>query len=277
MAVAGIEITAEMAELRQLQQDIGRLFSPADKARILKAALTKAIEPAFQALKQITPLGPTGNLRRAVSKKIITYTRDGAAVAVLGFRRAGKEASESFAGGSRRVGPDRAFHQYWLERGTKERFIKLPSPPKSYTRPGFNRPGFERKGYSMTRKGKTFQVSPASVRGHAVATHLVEDPNSYFYASSFNQVGKFKFLRFRGGEKGFITDPAYPNAFFKKSREPIRIPAMPVGGSDGVPPLKTAWERTQPTVAEILQRELRLSLEQALDTLSQRSTGTIGT
>jgi hypothetical protein len=48
-------------------------------------------------------------------------------------------------------------------------------------------------------------------------------------------------------------------------------------GGSGSPPLQTAWARTQSTVAEILQRELRLSLEQALDTLSQRSTGTIGT
>jgi hypothetical protein len=158
MAVAGIEITAEMAELRQLQQDIGRLFSPADKARILKAALTKAIEPAFQALKQTTPLGPTGNLRRAVAKKIITYTKDGGAVAVLGFRRAGLAASESAAGGTVRSGPDRAFHQWWLEEGTQPRQIRLPSPPKAYNRPGFTRPGFERKGYTMTRNGKTFRV-----------------------------------------------------------------------------------------------------------------------
>jgi hypothetical protein len=266
-----------MAELRQLQQDIGRLFSPADKARILKAALTKAIEPAFQALKQTTPLGPTGNLRRAVAKKIITYTKDGGAVAVLGFRRAGLAASESAAGGTVRSGPDRAFHQWWLEEGTQPRQIRLPSPPKAYNRPGFTRPGFERKGYTMTRNGKTFRVSPASVRGHSVASHLVNDPNSYFYASSFNRLGPFKINKFRAGEKGFVTEPGYPNAFFKKSRQPITIPAMPAGGSSGQPPLKTAWERTQPTVAEILQRELRLSLEQALDTLSQRSSGTIGT
>jgi hypothetical protein len=277
MAVAGIEITAEMAELRQLQQDIGRLFPTAEKARILKAALTKAIEPAFQALQQTTPLGPTGNLRRAIAKKVIVYTQDGAAVAVLGFKRAGLSDSESAAGGTVRKGPDRAFHQWWLEEGTQERIIKFPSAPKSYNRPGFTRPGFERKGYTMTRRGKTFSVSPASVRGHAVNSHVVNDPNSYFYASSFNRLGPFKINKFRAGEKGFITTPVYPNAFFKKSREPIKIPAMPAGGTSGQPPLRTAWARTQPTVAEILQRELRLTLEQALDTLSQRSTGTIGT
>jgi hypothetical protein len=50
---------------------------------------------------------------------------------------------------------------------------------------------------------------------------------------------------------------------------------MPAGGSTGQPPLKTAWDRTQATVAEILQRELRLSLEQAISTLSQSVTGAI--
>jgi hypothetical protein len=276
MATAGIEITAEMAELRELQQAIGRLFSPADKARILKAALEKAIEPAYQRLQQLTPIGPTGNLRRAVAKKVKTYTKSGTAVGLIGFRRAGQERSESAAGGRVQAGPDRAFHQWWLEEGTKDRVIKAPSPPKSYNRPGFTRPGFERKAYTMTRKGKTFRVSPTSVRGHAVTSHVVNDPNSYYYASSFNSLGPFKIQKFRNGEKGFITDPGYPNAFFRKSRSPITITAMRPGGSSGPPPLKTAWDQTQPTVAEILQRELRLSLEQAVSTLARSASGVIG-
>ena len=243
-----------MAELRQLQQDIGRLFSLADKARILKAALTKAIEPAFQALKQTTPLGPTGNLRRAIAKKIVTYTRDGAAVAVLGFRRAGLSASESAAGGTVRAGPDRAFHQWWLEEGTQARQVNTLS----------NKP-YGRKGHLRRIKGRpAVEVRP----------HIVQKGQGGYIASSFNRLGPFKMIRTDDGR--VQSEPGYPNAFFRKSKTPITIPAMNPGGS-GEPPLKTAWERTQPTVAEILQRELRLSLEQALDTLSQRSTGTIGT
>jgi hypothetical protein len=254
MAVAGIEITAEMAELRQLQQDIGRLFSLDDKARILKAALTKAIEPAFQALKQTAPLGPTGNLRRAVAKKVIAYTRDGAAVAVLGFRRAGLARSESAAGGTVRSGPDRAFHQWWLEEGTQARQVSTLS----------NKP-YGRKGHLRRIKGRpAVEVRP----------HIVQKGQGGYIASSFNRLGPFKMIRTDDGR--VQTEPGYPNAFFRKSKTPITIPAMNPGGS-GEPPLKAAWGRTQPTVAEILQRELRLTLEQALDTLSQRSTGTIGT
>ena len=254
MAVAGIELTAEMVELRQLQQDIGRLFSQADKARILKAALTKAIDPPFQALKQTTPLGPTGNLRRAISKKIIAYTRDGTSVALVGFRRSGLSSSESAAGGSVRAGPDRAFHQWWLEEGTQQRFVNTLS----------NKP-YGRKGHLRRIAGRpAVEVRP----------HIVQKGQGGYIASSYNRLGPFKMLR---TDKGRIqTEPGYPRAFFRKSKDPITIPAMNPGGS-GPPPLKTAWDRTQPTVAEILQRELRLSLEQALSTLSQRSSGTIGT
>jgi hypothetical protein len=51
---------------------------------------------------------------------------------------------------------------------------------------------------------------------------------------------------------------------------------MRPGGSSGPPPLKTAWDQTQPTVAEILQRELRLSLEQAVSTLARSASEVIG-
>jgi hypothetical protein len=274
MATVGIQLGLEVTDLKELQQALGRIFTPADKAKIVKDALTKAVQPTLLRLKQRTPLGPTGNLRRAADAKIIGYGKSGNGVAVVGYRRAGKERSQSAAGGSVQTGPDRAFHQYWLERGTKERFTRTPSPPKKYTRSGYNKPGFERQTYTMIRKGKAITVRAHSVQAHAVAGHEVDDPNEYYYASSFKRLGSFKIEKFRQGEKGFITTPGYPNAFFKKSKSPIRIPPMPVGGSDGVPPLETSWNETQTTVAEILSRELNIALSRALDSLT-RSTQTL--
>jgi hypothetical protein len=253
MATAGIEITAEMAELRELQQAIGRLFSPADKARILKAALEKAIEPAYQRLQQLTPIGPTGNLRRAVAKKVKTYTKNGTAVGLVGFRRAGQERSESAAGGAVRAGPDRAFHQWWLEEGTKPRQVMTLS----------NKP-YGRKGHLRRIKGRpAVEVRP----------HIVQKGQGGYIASSYNRLGPFKMIRTDDGR--VQTEPGSPRAFFKKSKTPITIPAMQPGGS-GAPPLKTAWDQTQPTVAEILQRELRLSLEQAVSTLARSASEVIG-
>lgn len=255
MAIAGIEITAQIAELRELQQAIGRLFTPADKAKILKAALTKAIEPVFNRLKEVTPVGPTGNLRRAVAKKIIGYNRDGNAVALVGFRRAGLAGSVSAAGGSVRTGSDRAFHQWWLEEGTQPRFVTTLS----------NKP-YGRRGHLRRLPGRpAVEVRP----------HIVQKGQGGYIASSFNRLGPFKMVPGDRSTGRVQTEPGYPNAFFKKSKNPITIPGMQPGG-DGPPPLKTAWAETQGVAAEILMRELRLTLEQAFSTLSRTSSGVIG-
>lgn len=276
MAAIGIQLSAEIANLSEVQKALGNLFTPTQKAQVLKAALTKAIEPAFLKLKQVAPVGPTGNLRRAVTKRVVAYPKDGNAVGLVGFRRAAIAASESAAGGSVEKGPDRARHQYWLEEGTSQRAIKAASPPKSYNRPSYIKPGFERRTYQMTRKGKRFTVSGHSVSTHPVSAHVVNDPNSYYYASSYRRLGKFKILKFRAGEKGFITDPAYPNAFFRKSKNPIVIDPMPAGGFNRNPPLATTFEATKAQMGEILSRELRLSLEQALSTVIQSASRGVG-
>ena len=259
MATAGITITAEIAELRELQAAIGRLFTPADKARILQDALKKALAPALERLRQNTPEGPTGNLKRAASIKIVPYTKDGNAVGLLGYRRAGKGASEAAQGGRVRKGPDRAFHQWWLENGTKDTVLdKLSNTP------------YARK--SHTRRNRSGSVT-------TVRAHQVSGQNAY-YASSFNKLGPFKIKptpRPPRGEEGqrVETQPGYPQAFFRRSSQPITIRGMRAGGILSQPPLKTTWEEVGTTVAEILQRELRISLERALSTLTRSATGTL--
>jgi hypothetical protein len=255
MAIAGIQLTAEITELRALQEAIGRIFTPQEKANILKSALTKAIEPVFSRLKDVTPIGPTGNLRRAVAKKIIRYASDGNAVALVGFRRAGLGGSSSAAGGSVRAGSDRAFHQWWLEEGTQPRFVANIS----------NKP-YGRRGHLRRLPGR-----PAV----DVRPHIVQKGQGGYIASSYNRLGPFKKVPTARDSGRIQTDPGYPNAFFKKSKTPITIPAMQPGGS-GAPPLKTAWAQTQGIAAEILQRELRITLEQAISVLARSSTGTIG-
>ena len=255
MAVGGIQLNAELVGIKELQESLGRIFTPAQKAQILKAALTKAIEPAYQKLKQITPVGPTGNLRRAVTKKVVPYPQDGNAVALVGFKRAGISGSASAAGGSVRAGPDRAFHQWWLEEGTDQRYVgKISNQP--YTRRAHQR---------RMKSGIVAEVSE----------HVVARGQGGYIASSFNRLGPFKMVKTDRSSGRVQTDPAYPNAFFRKSKTPITIPAMPPGGR-GDPPLKTTFEATRSQIAEILSRELRLSLEQAFNTISSRSSGTIG-
>jgi hypothetical protein len=254
MATVGISLTIEQTELRELQAALGRVFKPGEKAQILKRALEKAVAPVLARLKQTTPLGPTGNLREAATSKVIPYTRSGNAVALVGFQRAGRQRSDSAAGGTVRAGNDRAFHQWWLENGTQPRQVgKLSDTP--YTRRAHQR---------RTRSGTVADVQEHTVKGQGG-----------YIASSFNRLGPFKMVKDPSQPSRVITEPGYQRAFFRKSKTPITIPAMPVGGSTGQPPLQTAWDQTQSTAAEILQRELQISLEAALDALTRSASGSV--
>lgn len=279
MAVGKIMVSAGMPGLKELVDNLGRILPPEAKMVILAEALEKAIQPAFRRLYETTPVGPTGNLRAARTYKIAKYP-PGVAVAILGYQRTGKEKAVSAAGGSVQVAvgnsPDRAFHQWWLERGTKPRIVNKAVPAKAYTRRGYAKGGFQRREYTMTRNGKTFSVRAHEISGHAVASHEVKEfsAGAYYYASSFRRLGPFKINSPDG--RTVQTDPPYFRAFFKKSKNPIQIPPMHVGGFAGRPPLETAWRDTQSTVAEYLQRELSVSLDQALEALTYTSTGTVG-
>lgn len=222
----------------------------------LGAALKKAIVPPYERLKQITPVGPTGNLKRAVNQKIVKYPSSGTAVGLVGYNRAGKGEASSAAGGTVWSGRDRAFHQWLVEYGSRERIVDT-----------FSNVPYQRRAHSRrTKSGKL-----ANVRQHTVSGQ-----NAYI-ASSFGRLGPFGFVRTPRVEEGqrVQTQPAYPGAFFRKSKTPIRIPAMPAGGTEGRPPVQTAWNETRAEVASILQRELALSLEAALQKLSFTSTGSV--
>jgi hypothetical protein len=252
MSIVGISLRANIAELRQLQEGLTTLFTPQKNAETTAAAIRKAVRPVLQRLEEITPVGPTGNLKRAAALKVVRYNRDGVAVGLVGYRRAGAAESTSAAGGSVRASKDRAFHQWFVEQGTRDRFVgKLADKP------------FTRKSHTRRyRNGTTVEVQQHQVKGQGAVI-----------ASSFNRLGPFKVVRAGDGESGggrVQTDPAYPRAFFKKGRKgetAIKINASPPGGRAGVPPLKTAWDQTRPAVAEILVRELRISMEQAVAAL----------
>lgn len=255
MAIGRIELSAEIVGLRQVQANIRTAFRPQKRATIIERAMEKALVPVKSALQRTTPLGPTGNLRRAIDTKVVPYPFDGNAVGIVGFRRTGKRQSRSAAGGSVRIGPDRAFHQWWLEEGTRDRYIGTVANI-----------GFFRRAH--IRKGK--DGSEFAVRGHQVARQ------GGYIASSYRELGPFRFRRDESRPDRVVTDPAYPKAFFRKSSKPIVITGVTPGGVSGQPPLQAAFNETQSTVAEILSRELRIALEDIWSGLTT-STSAIGT
>lgn len=120
----GVEVKIEIPQLDELRAAF-RSLPKNIAAKHMGAALRKAVQPGFSALKAKSPKGPTGNLKRAVSIKVKKYTRDGSAVALAGYVAAGSGKAKSAGGGKVRAGKDRAFHQGFVEFGTKSRSVRV--------------------------------------------------------------------------------------------------------------------------------------------------------
>lgn len=261
MAVGGIKLDISTEELKAMRDEIRRFFPAKQAAEVLAPIVRRAIKPMTDALRAVAPVGPTGNLKRAVTSKVVTYKQNGVAVGVVGFTRAGRGSSASAAGGSVRAGKDRAFHQWWLEYGTKDRQITKPKN-RIYARRSPTKP-FARRRLNQWEL----------VIGKGVL-HTVQEKTPTYIASSFNKLGPFKIVRVVGRE-GVKTDPGYPFAFFKKSKTPFEIHGVTPGGVNGEPPLATAFERSKAEMSATLQHDLALTIEQAWAAMRYRSTGSV--
>lgn len=148
----------DINELRKAYAELPKTLA----AVSLAAACKRALQPATGALKKNTPRGPTGNLARAVTIKSVTYSKTRTGVAVVGYKKAGSGKSKAAAGGRVRKGSDRAFHQFWIEFGTKERRIKTPSHKGFFIASSFNSLGpFRLFRKALVRGGaKVVQSSP---------------------------------------------------------------------------------------------------------------------
>lgn len=106
----------DIAELRQGFADLPKNLA----ARTQGAALGRAIKPAVAALKAQTPVGPTGNLRRAVVLKTKRYPKRGVGAAMVGYIKPGSGKVPSGRGKRK----DLSYHQFLVEYGTKPRATK---------------------------------------------------------------------------------------------------------------------------------------------------------
>lgn len=245
---AQIKITGpDLFEIRQAFKQLPGNIA----ARVIGAGLKRAAKPGENALKQITPRGPTGNLRRAIKTIVKRYPRDGAAVAVVGFVKAGTGASKSAAGGSVRKGPDRAYHQFWLEFGTRDRMVSNPGN-KPYRR---SPPAERRRIKADYRAGYKKTIAHSEeVSGQGG-----------FIASSFNRLGPFNIKKSKGNGR-VQTTPGYPKAFFRKSATPIRLPGVSAQGL-----VRLAFERSQSAISSNLTGEMKKALENGLKILEDQA------
>jgi len=236
--ITGPDLFAIREEFKQLPKNIA--------ARVIGAGLKRAAYPGEVALRRTTPgTGPTGNLRRAIRTIVKRYPRDGAAVAVIGYIKAGSGKSKSAAGGRVKKGSDRAFHQFWLEFGTKNRLVTT-SGDQAYIRSS----GTENRKLRRALGAKQArELKDRNVRARGQGGYI---------ASSFNTLGPFKFTTTNKGlNKGRLrTSPQYPKAFFKKANSPIRI-----AGVGAQYPVRNAFERSRAAISANLIVEMKKALE----------------
>lgn len=216
-------------------------------ARVIGAGLRRAAWPGEKALRaNVNRMhGPTGNLAKAIKTIVKKYPRDGAAVAVVGFIKAGTGKSSSAGGGRVRKGKDRAFHQFWLEFGTDDRLITT-SANNPYMRSSGAQNRKLRRALGA-RQAKELKDRSVRVRGQGG-----------YIASSFNTFGPFRFTTPKQGlNKGRMrTSPQWPKAFFRKANAPIRIK-----GILGQYPVKNAYESSRAEIAANLTVEMKKALE----------------
>lgn len=235
--IEGPDLYALRDEFKKLPKNIA--------ARVIGAGLKRAAYPGEKALKQVTPKGPTGNLRRSVRTIVKRYPRDGAAVAVVGYIKAGTGASRSAGGGRVKKGADRAFHQFWMEFGTNDRLVTTPGDSPYMRSSGTaNRQLRRALGAKQAKELKSRNVR---VRGQGG-----------FIASSFGTLGPFKFTTPKGGmNKGRMrTSPQYPKAFFIK-----RNTAIHIRGVVEQRPVERAFEMSKGAISANLTAEMRKALE----------------
>lgn len=121
MAGQAVKFVPAISEVQEAFRQIPKRLA----AIHIGASLKRAADPLQQQLKNTIRQkhkGPTGNLLRAVTIKVKRYTKDGNAVALVGFAATGKKRVPKSA--KKEKGKDRAFHQGFLEFGTKPRKTK---------------------------------------------------------------------------------------------------------------------------------------------------------
>jgi HK97 gp10 family phage protein len=144
------------AELKKLPSNLA--------AKHLGAAMRKAIQPGLTALRQNTPKGPTGNLRKSIKTKVKIYPKQGNAVGLVGY---------SWGGDSK------GYHQGFLEFGTKERKTKGRFA-SSWKSSSLNNSQYVRGGFTI--------LNPTRGRNAGKLVTKPRPPKAFFKSAKANQV-----------------------------------------------------------------------------------------
>lgn len=222
-------------------------------SKYMEPAMKQAIKPGLRKLREITPRGPTSNLKKSVRSKTKKYVKDGTAIGLVGYT-VGKGA--------------KGYHQGFLEFGTKERQTKGRFASSLRWPKGDPRGAFE----IVNKYAKTAQGRRAGARADRTAARAARlfvssmgsSTRARELATRVNSLrGKAAALTAAG--RKLATKPRSPKAFFKSAPagERVQLGRMKVGGRLGRPPVKTAYEASKSDMVGILREQLAVQLELA--------------
>lgn len=247
-----LAVTMQYPDLEELRQEFRKLPKNL-AARYMEPVMKKAIEPGLKKLRQITPRGPSGNLRKSVRKKTKKYVKDGTAVGLVGYT-VGKGA--------------KGYHQGWLEFGTKDRKTKGRFASSLRWPEGGPRGAFE----IVNSYNKTRQARAAGRRADRAAARGVRQYAAGLGASSAARktAGRVIALRqkqsvLQAAGRKLRTKPRPPKAFFKSAPagQVVQLGRMRIGGSTGKPPVKTAFAAARGEMVGIMREQMGVALELA--------------
>lgn len=247
-----LAVTMQYPDLEDLRQEFRRLPKNL-AARYMEPVMKKAIEPGLKKLRQVTPRGPSGNLRKSVRKKTKKYVKDGTAVGLVGYSVGGTA---------------KGYHQGWLEFGTKDRKTKGRIASSLRWPEGGPRGSFQIvNSYKKTKQGRS-----AGRRADRLADRTARSFARGLGASSAARkaAGKIMALRekqsvLQAAGRKLRTKPRPPKAFFKSAPagQVVQLGRMRIGGSTGKPPVKTAFTAARGEMIGIMREQMAVALELA--------------
>lgn len=161
-----LEVAIEFTELTELRQQFKELPKNI-AAKHLGAALRAAMKPGISSLRNNTPKGPSGNLRKSIKLKVKTYPKNGNAVGLVGYE-IGKGS--------------KGYHQGFLEFGTKERETKKGRFASSWKSSSLNNSQYVRGGFTI--------LNPKRGRNAGKLVTSPKPPKAFFKTAKAGQTVK---------------------------------------------------------------------------------------
>jgi len=139
--------------------------------------------------------------------------------------------------------------------------------------------GYRRTGTGKTQstKGKRKLGNDRAFHQHFVEFGTNDRRTKGPIASSYKNLGPFRIkpIATSGKFKGVArvqTTPSYPRAFFKRAPrgQGVYLGSMPIGGTRGQPPVRTAFERALPEMKASMPENMAISLNNALKDIADK-------